>query len=213
MASDSQALSDERIAEALDWYGFAPSAEFCEKLRTYVSLLLRWNGRISLTTITAVPDILRYHFGESLFAVSAAQIENGRLADVGSGAGFPGAAIAMAVPAIEVTLIEANAKKAAFLSEIKRELKLDNVQVYHGRHESMPQGKSYDFLTARAVGEYGKLLSQAGELLAERGKAILWLGGGQIQELEAMSAWRWERPVEIPRTRRRFLLIGSAEAL
>ena len=99
-----------------------PASELCERIRTYISLLLRWNQSISLTTVTNSDEILRFHFGESLFAASAFSLENGRLADVGSGAGFPGLPLAMLLPDLNVTLIESNAKKFTFLSEVVREL-------------------------------------------------------------------------------------------
>ena len=91
---------------------------------------------MSLTTVTNPNEILKFHFGESLFAAPAAQISDGRLADVGSGAGFPGLAIRILVEPLEVMLIESNTKKAAFLSEVSRELCLKDVEVFRGRMEN-----------------------------------------------------------------------------
>ena len=126
-------ISNEAILRALEPYNFFASAEFCEKIRTYASLLLMWNRSISLTTVTEPLEILKIHFGESLFAISEVPISNGRLADVGSGAGFPGMALAIANFSLGVTLIESNAKKCTFLSEVARALELSNVTVTRSR--------------------------------------------------------------------------------
>ena len=88
-------LSDEIIIAALKDYGVATSARLCDQIRIYIDLLLRWNQKTSLTTVTDPAEILRFHFGESLLAVELVPIRHGRLADVGSGAGFPAVPIRM----------------------------------------------------------------------------------------------------------------------
>ena len=123
----TESLSDLRIAEILSVYGIATSPALAGAIRTYISMLVRWNSRISLTTVVDPVEILKFHFGESLFAISKVPISFGRLADVGSGAGFPGLPLGIFLPDLEVVLIESNVKKAAFLSEVIRELKADNV--------------------------------------------------------------------------------------
>ena len=127
------------IASLLAPYYGVDSQHFSDQIRIYIALLLEWNRKISLTAVTDPADIVRFHFGESLFAASALEILNGRLADVGSGAGFPGIPLAMAIPRIQATLIEANAKKAAFLSEVARRLQLSNVSVVRSRMEDATQ--------------------------------------------------------------------------
>ena len=122
-------LSDEIIIAALKDYGVATSARLCDQVRIYIDLLLRWNQKTSLTTVTDPAEILRFHFGESLLAVELVPIRHGRLADVGSGAGFPAVPIRMVAEALHVILIESNQKKATFLAEIIRELQLQNVEV------------------------------------------------------------------------------------
>src|SRR5450755_4300804 len=114
-------LEDHRaMAMALEPYGVALSSAMAVAIRKYIDLLLVWNEKISLTAITSEIDILRYHFGESLFALGAIPINSGRLADLGTGAGFPGLALKIASPSMELTLIESNRKKCAFLGEIVR---------------------------------------------------------------------------------------------
>src|SRR5277367_1381735 len=127
---NSKTLSNQEIIATLELYGINASHDLCEKIREYIAILLKWNQKIALTTVTNPNEILRFHFGESLFAVSAARIQQSRLADVGSGAGFPGLAVRLILESGKFVLIESNARKATFLSEVVRELGLDGVDVH-----------------------------------------------------------------------------------
>jgi 16S rRNA (guanine527-N7)-methyltransferase len=108
-------LTNLQIERLLRGYGAATSPELTVKFNAYIELLLKWNRKIALTTVTDPEEIVKFHFGESLFATSHYNLENSRLADVGTGAGFPGLALALAIPTLSVTLIESNLKKCAFL--------------------------------------------------------------------------------------------------
>ena len=145
-----------------------------EHIRAYIPLLLGWNEKISLTKITDPVEIVRFHFGESLFAASALKIRDGRLADVGSGAGFPGLPLAMAIPGLHATLIEASAKKAAFLSEVARRLYLPNVGVLRSRMEDVRGVEPFDFICARAMGKHANLIRWSRDKLTPRGKLVLF---------------------------------------
>jgi 16S rRNA (guanine527-N7)-methyltransferase len=205
-------ISDHDIERALAPYGVSCNSEFCRKIRTYISLLLRWNRRISLTAVTDPAEILRFHFGESLFALSAVPLRDGRLADLGSGAGFPGLPLRMARPGLDLLLIESNGKKATFLAEVVRELDLSRVEVFRDRMESISKdGPAFDFVTARAVGCHDDLLTWACAH-ATGGKLVLWLGEEDASRISNTSGWKWELPVQIPGSKRRFLLVGSPEA-
>lgn len=204
--------SDDKIGAALIPYGITATPDLCASVQRYTSLLLRWNRRISLTTITDRVELVKFHFGESIFAASSVPIRKGRLADVGSGAGFPGLALRLAVPNLQVTLIESNAKKAAFLSEVSRELRLDHVEVARVRMADFAAGgKQFDFITARALGQHSDLLAWARENLALQGKLVMWLGEDGCTTISTQSGWRWREPTHIPVSRSRFLLVGSPD--
>jgi 16S rRNA (guanine527-N7)-methyltransferase len=208
--TNSPQLSDSLIRSALSPYGGSPNPSLCDSIRAYVDLLLRWNRRISLTTVTDPGEILRFHFGESIAAISAVPIEKGRLADVGSGAGFPGVPLALFVPDLDVTLIESNAKKATFLSELQRQLSLRRVRVFRGRAEDLLlQEAKFDYVAARAVGNYDELLSWSSKTLNPAGKAILWLGDKGASAISGHPRWTWRVPQRIPGSEKRFLLVGS----
>src|SRR5271170_3769334 len=203
-------MSDAQIANLLEPYGFVPTQELSEGIRKYTALLLRWNQRISLTTVTNPVEIIKFHFGESLFALSRVHMDAGRLADIGSGAGFPGLPLAMANADLDVTLIEADTRKAAFLSEAVRELGLRSAHVIRARMEEFPENPGYfDFITARALGQYEKLLRWSAGRLSDKGKVVLWLGEGDVLSLSKGPSWQWGDAVRIPESKRRFLLVGG----
>ena len=203
--------NDAQIAETLKPYYPAPvTPHFCRQVRAYIDLLLHWNRRISLTTVTDPSQILRFHFGESLFAIDRIPIRHGRLADVGSGAGFPAVPIRMALEGLQVTLIESNRKKAAFLSEVVRELKLANVQVNSCRMEDLTNRESaFDFVTARAVSIDESVLAWASSVLNRDGKVILWLGQEDSTKISLSGRFRWHPEAKIPETERRVVLVGT----
>jgi 16S rRNA (guanine527-N7)-methyltransferase len=204
-------LSDKVISDELLVYGASAKAEVCSAIRAYIPLLLHWNRKISLTTVTDPIEILRFHFGESIFAASAFINQNGRLADVGSGAGFPGIPLKLLIPALRVILIESNAKKAAFLAEVVRDLGIEGVEVYRGRFEELGlEGQEFDFITARAVGMHEKLVKWAEGAIKVGGSLILWLGQNDALQVSKGKSWQWRRPMVIPGSRSRTVLVGVA---
>jgi 16S rRNA (guanine527-N7)-methyltransferase len=206
-------LTDSQMEKSLGRYGVEVRKGLLEAIRTYTSILLRWNTKISLTTVTDPVGILKFHFGESFFAAEAVPIKFGRLADVGSGAGFPGLPLAILLPHLEVVLIESNLKKATFISEVIRTLTLGNAKVWRGRMEEMPRDtdSQFDFVTARALGNHDKLLSWSTGALNSTGRAVLWIGAEEADRVSPTDSWKWLSPISIPDSERRVLLVGSPQ--
>ena len=203
-------LSDDQIARHLKLYGVTCMPPLCEQIRAYVSLLLQWNLKISLTAVTDPAEIVKFHFGESMFAVSSVPIFSGRLADIGSGPGFPGLPIRMVATELDLTLVESNTKKATFLAEVVRAIKLDHVTVFRGRMDDLGADIApFDFVTARAFGQHDGLLRWAHAHLASSGKIVLWLGEDDAALLSQKQLWSWQPPLHIPGSQRRCLLVGS----
>jgi 16S rRNA (guanine527-N7)-methyltransferase len=202
-------LSNETITRALQPYGIVASTRLCDQIGTYIDLLLRWNQKTSLTTVTDPEGILRFHFGESLLAVSAFPIRHGRLADVGSGAGFPAVPIRMVSEDIGIVLIESNLKKATFLAEVARELQLQNVEVRRGRMEDVLFGdEPVDFVTSRAVKIGDEFLDWSHRSLNPTGSLVLWLGEEDSSQIRQRPGWKWADPIRIPQSERRVILHG-----
>lgn len=212
-----KSISNQEIADVLREYSVVTDAEssLIAAIQVYISLLLQWNRSISLTTVTDPEEIVRFHFGESLFAASTVPIASGRLADAGSGAGFPGLPLKMLIPALDLTLIESNAKKATFLADVVRKLALDQVRIFRGRTEKLSSEESggtvedFDFITARAVGQFAELLVWASRHLTKLGKICLWLGEDDLAVVSGSADWSWGSPIRIPASKRRFIITGS----
>jgi 16S rRNA (guanine527-N7)-methyltransferase len=177
-----------------------------------MSLLLLWNQKISLTSIENPQEIVARHFGESFFG--AKLIENRenprcRLADVGSGAGFPGLALKIVLPELEVILIEQDTRKATFLNEVIRALKLPNARVHRSNYESLaPEIADFDVIVSRAVGDHKSLLKWAGPRLSPSGRVLLWLGAEDAVRLAHLPGWEWPLPHAVPESKNRVLLSG-----
>ena len=203
-------LSNSVIERILEPYGVRSDHTLYEQIGVYVEILLYWNRKISLTSVTNPEEIVKFHFGESFFASSVVPIHDGRLADVGSGAGFPGIPLRMVKPGLDLTLIESNAKKCAFMSEVVRRLNLDHVNVVHSRMESVHSGpNAFDFIAARAIGRHNELLSWAMQRLTHSGTVLIWVGEDDARELSHNPDWLWQTPALIPGSRRRYILAGS----
>lgn len=203
-------LSDQLVDDALRPYCVATTAALRTAIRAYTGLLLRWNQKIALTTITDPAEILRLHFGESMFAVNAVPIRHGRLADVGTGAGFPAIPISMLVPELECVLIESNQKKATFLAEVVRTLKLERVQIFRGRMEDYPRPvEQFDYSIARALGMHQSFLEWSSRHLKPTGTIIYWIGDEDGAKIAKDDSWDWRALARIPASESRSLLIGT----
>ena len=164
-------LSEPTIADLLTPYLPDPPATLLGHLSAYLDLLLKWNARTNLTAIRDPEEIVRRHFGESLFAASHLPLERAdpsvpasgaiTLLDIGSGAGFPGLPIALLRPGVKVTLAESQNKKAAFLREVVRNLNPPNVEVWAARAEILPIDRQFRVVTLRAVDNMEAALSAA----------------------------------------------------
>jgi 16S rRNA (guanine527-N7)-methyltransferase len=206
----ASSISSEQIRAILQSFDLAASEPLCEQIRIYVELLLRWNRRISLTAIESPEEIVRTHFAESLLATKAIPNLHGRLADVGTGAGFPGLPLRMYVPDLHLTLIEPNAKKCAFLAEVVRTLELKNVEIIQRRYEDVRRpDPPFDIVTARALGQFQEFADWAESVLAPGGRVMVWTGPDGKSELERRKSWKWHAPYVIPGSKHRLIVVGS----
>ncbi len=166
----------------------------------YTELLLEWNQKFNLTRITEPGEIAVKHYLDSLSLLEFAQIPDGSsLIDIGTGAGFPGIPLKIAIPGLKLTLLDSVRKRLAFLEAVVQELGLSDVQIVHGRAEDFGQDRAfrarYDFSVSRAVARLsvlcelcmpfcrvgGRFIAYKGpdvdEEVAEASKAIRVLGG------------------------------------
>ena len=196
-----------------------------EHISTYIDLLLRWNAHLNLTAIRDPEQIVTRHFGESFYAarqlfpsrfspssLPCRAVKAFELADLGSGAGFPGLAIKLWVSQISLTLIESNHKKAAFLREVTRALTLTNVHVLTVRAEHLCE-ISFDLVTVRAVERFAGVLPIASKLLAPAGRLALLIGSVQVPSArDVLPGLSWSDPIAIPLSTNRVLVVGQTMA-
>jgi 16S rRNA (guanine527-N7)-methyltransferase len=163
-------LSPAQIATLLTPYleGEGPP-ELYPQLSTYLDLLLKWNARTNLTAIRDPEEIVRRHFGESLFAGRHLPTETRTLLDFGSGAGFPGLPIQLLRPELAVTLAESQNKKATFLREAVRTLGL-KTEVWAARVEDMAPERRFEVVAMRAVDNMDAALAAARVRIAPGGQ-------------------------------------------
>src|SRR5580704_441500 len=204
-------LSRDEIAHILLPYGGkALTDSQLASLAKYLELLTRWNQTIPLTSIQDDTEVVARHFGESSFAGPLLPMSRGRLADVGSGAGFPGLPLKIAFPELQVTFLEPNIKKCAFLREVQSALGLPGVDVVRNRYEDFHAAPgSFDFVCSRALGGYKRLLLWSKVVLKPGGHVILWLGTEDSNLLTRVKYWNWALPIKIPESRQRVLLMGT----
>ena len=200
--------TEDQIASLLSPFGVHLSNDRLAMIREYIRLLLKWNQAVSLTSVVDPLEILPRHFGESLFVCSLLPVENCRLADLGSGAGFPGLALKIACPGVHLALIESNKRKCAFLSEVVRSLGLKDVEVLSMRFDEVRDAADFEIITARAIGGFPSMLRWAKTALTRRGHLILWLGGEDTSKVSSTPGWIWQPSIKVPESQRRFVLIG-----
>jgi 16S rRNA (guanine527-N7)-methyltransferase len=203
-------LTDEAILSALAEFKLTATLKQVQQIQQYIAILLRWNDKINLTAIRDPREILYRHFCESMYATVSVPVENGRLADVGSGGGFPGLPIKILRPELQVFLIESNIKKATFLAEVSRDLELTDLRVLVNRFEDVAEDVApLDFVCSRAVGAFGPFLDWAGSEAIGAKTVILWIGGRDLEEINEIPGWSWREPIAVPQSLRRLLLVGS----
>lgn len=206
-------VTPEIVARALAQYQISASPQQIEQVLLYLKLLLKWNDKVNLTAIRDPLEILHRHFCECMFATESVPIERGRLADVGSGAGFPGLPLKIMRPELEIFLIESNLKKATFLAEVIRELALVKTRVIVGRYEDLGEELApLDFVCSRALGDFDAFLKWAASETLAAQHVVLWVGGRDLEEIRRNKLWTWREPIAVPQSLRRYLLVGERNA-
>src|SRR5437762_11491201 len=183
------------------------------QIQQYIKILLTWNEKVNLTAIRDPLEILHRHFCESMYAAEALSLEKGRLADVGSGGGFPGLPLKIMRPGLQVFLVESNVKKVTFLAEVIRELGLNGAQVLARRYEELGEEVApLDYVCTRALGEFPAFLEWATSEQIAAKQVILWIGGRDLEEIHKIRSWDWSEPIEVPHSLRRLLLVGTRKS-
>ncbi|MBN8264502.1 MAG: 16S rRNA (guanine(527)-N(7))-methyltransferase RsmG [Xanthomonadales bacterium] len=197
MSNDIDTLRPQ-LAAGLEALGLP--AALAAPLLGYLALLARWNATYNLTAIRDPRDMVAKHLLDSL-AMQPFVRGLRTLADLGTGPGLPGIPLAIATPALQVTLVESNGKKARFLREAARQLGLGNVQVAESRIEAFRPGTHFDAITARALATLPLILELGGHLPGPGGRLLAMKGVVPDEEIATLPAgWRLAavHPLRVP---------------
>jgi 16S rRNA (guanine527-N7)-methyltransferase len=205
----------EALREGEKGIGILLDREKEEALVRYFLELEKWNAKKNLTSLQDPKEIAIKHFVDSLTLLPLLKKED-RILDIGTGAGFPGLVLKIAKDDLRVTLLEASFKKVAFLKHLKRVLKLEGLEVIHGRAEDPElvekEKERFSVVVSRALGALGDFLKLALPYLFKGGRAIAMKGpkgGLELEGLELVSFNFKERlELELPfRMGKRLILV------
>ena len=198
-----------RLNTLLEEAGLEPlDRETASRFEVYLSLFIRWNACINLSSIRDEEGILALHFIESIAVARALPGGVATLLDFGSGAGLPGIPIAICRPEIAVTLAESQGKKSAFLQEAIRELGIP-AKVHAGRAETLRT--EFDCVVLRAVDKMPKAVATAGKLVAPGGWLALMTTGAELDKLKAAAGqeFSWPQLIPLPQSNDRLLALAT----
>ena len=196
---------DKLLVDACAQMNIELSAEQTKQFLEYKDLLLEWNEKMNLTAITEDREVILKHFVDSLTLLPYVKMHGKSVIDVGTGAGFPGIPVKIAVPEVKLTLLDSLNKRIKFLEEVCDKLGLKGVDCIHSRAEDGGRNKSlrekFDFCVSRAVANLSVLseydlpfVKIGGQLIALKGpsgyeeaegaKKAIKLLGGEISDIK-----------------------------
>lgn len=198
-----------RLNRMLVQAGLAPVDDAQARLfEDYLSLFVRWNARVNLSSIRDEEGIVSRHFAESIVCARALPRGISTLLDIGSGGGFPGIPIALCRPEIAVTLAESQGKKAAFLQEAVRVLGL--MVIVHAERSELLNTR-FDCVALRAVDKMASAVEGAARLVAPGGWLALMTTRGGLVALQdaAGTGFSWSGVLPLPGGEERVLALGE----
>jgi len=187
---------DEFIKDGLIELGFIPSMNQINAFTTYLSELKKWNKTYNLTGLRKDEDIIIKHFIDSLLYLKAMPEGKIKVADIGSGAGFPGIPIKIIRPEIEMYLIEPSVKKSAFLGHMIRQLQLKEIEVIAKTVEEIRVNQelsiSVDVAVTRALFSIKDFIKKASHIVKQDGILILNKGPKVREEIKMLKDIKYE---------------------
>ena len=173
------------LSTAANALGITLGAKELSQFTTYYYELLKWNEKINLVSVKSHLDIPIKHFIDSLTLLPFIKNKSGRILDIGSGAGFPGIPLKIALDSLKISLLESSRKKSSFLKHIIRSLKLTDVFVINARAENLIEDESlrgcFDIVTSRATFKLPEFI-QTGALFLSEGGTLIAMKGKRVDE-------------------------------
>jgi 16S rRNA (guanine527-N7)-methyltransferase len=176
------------LADGISALALTLPAPAQQQLLAYVTLLDKWNRVYNLTAIRALDKMVSHHVLDSLCALTPLPEEPLQVLDVGSGGGMPGLVFAIARPQWQVTLLDSNHKKTAFLQQVVIDLTLKNVEVVTSRVERYQPQLKFDIITSRAFAKLSEFVTLTRHLLAKDGCYAALKGVLPVEEMAQLPA-------------------------
>lgn len=173
---------EARIDQGLQAMGLSPDAKARASMQAHLELVGKWNRVHNLTSVREIDQMVTLHLLDSLSLLPHLGAAR-RVADIGTGAGFPGIPLALARPDVQVTLVESSHKKCAFLEQARAELRLPNIEVVCERVEQWRPAQPFDAVISRAFAELSDFAAQAQHLLAPGGRMLAMKGVYPYEEI------------------------------
>lgn len=183
-------LDRKLLEKGLEELGIPATEEQLSQLDRFSELLFKWNKTYNLTAIRSKEDLLTHHILDSLAVIPQLKTylsRGGRILDVGSGGGLPAIPLAIMIPEVNVTMVDAVGKKVAFLTQCCLSLNLCNARAVHSRVEKM-QDEPYDIITSRAFAALDLFTELTKSLLKTQGVWLALKGPGVGVEYPKLSS-------------------------
>lgn len=177
----------DRLINSLKKWNIDISENQLEQFRLYYELLVDWNTRMNLTSITEKEEVIDKHFVDSVALYNYKDYKNKSLLDVGTGAGFPGIPLKIICPECRVVLLDSLAKRVIFLNEVISKLGLNDITAIHGRAEDIARDNNYresfDIVVSRAVANLSTLSEYCLPFVKVKGYFVSYKSGNIEEEI------------------------------
>ena len=188
--------SRQILQAGIDQLGLEATETQQNLLLAFVHLIEKWNKAYNLTAIRNRDEMLRLHILDSLAILPF--VTGLKIIDVGTGAGLPGIPLAIFMPGVQFTLLDSNSKKTRFVQQAVLELQLNNVEVVHGRVESLRHEGEYDAVLSRAFASLEEIMNLTGHLIQPEGVLIAMKGQAPDSELKKIDQDYSVNPIVVP---------------
>ncbi len=187
---------EDRLQQGLEQLGLVIKVDTQQRLLDYLHLMRKWNRAYNLTAIRELDDMVIKHLLDSLSILPF--IDSAPVLDVGTGAGLPGIPLALCMPDYPFVLLDSNSKKTRFLTQVKIELGIENIEVIHSRIEDYQPSYGFEIITCRAFAALNTILDRTQHLVTSTTRVMAMKGREGMPELAKGYSQRAIHKLQVP---------------